>query len=82
MVVQAAIEGLGVALGREPLVIDALCSGRLVRPFPEIAQSPLCYWLVRRSETEESKKVSVFLEWILSEVSTQPDIPPPARFND
>ena len=76
MVVQAAVEGLGVALGREPLVIDALCDGRLVRPFTEIADSPLRYWLVRRQETDESEKVSMFLKWILSEVSAQPDIPP------
>lgn len=79
MVVQAAVEGLGVALGREPLVIDALCDRRLVRPFPEIASSPLSYWLVRRQDVEERQKVSVFLNWIHSEVSIQPDIPPPAQ---
>ncbi|MEX0366269.1 MAG: LysR substrate-binding domain-containing protein [Ruegeria sp.] len=78
MVVQAAIEGLGVALGREPLVIDALCDGRLVRPFPEVTKSPLSYWLVRRRETDDSGKVAEFLSWIHSEVQAQPDIPDPA----
>ncbi len=43
--IQAAIEGLGVALGRGPLVADALRDGRLVRPFREITQSPFSYWL-------------------------------------
>lgn len=76
MVVQAAIEGLGVAMGREPLVIDALCDGRLVRPFPQVTQSRYSYWLVRRSEPRDSKKVPVFLDWIRSEAAAQPDVPP------
>ncbi|MCL6285431.1 LysR substrate-binding domain-containing protein [Ruegeria sp. 2012CJ41-6] len=79
MVVQAAIEGLGVALGREPLVIDALCDGRLVRPFAQLTRSPLSYWLVRRHESKDSQKVNEFLNWIRSEASAQPDIPPPAE---
>ena len=78
MVVQAAIEGLGVALGREPLVIDSLCEGRLVRPFRQLTQSPLSYWLVRRHETKDSQKVSEFLNWIQAEAEAQPDIPPTA----
>lgn len=82
MVVHAAIEGLGVALGREPLVIDMLSDGRLVRPFPEITQSPLSYWLVRPHETKDSPKVCEFLRWIQSEVKAQPDIPPPATFGN
>ncbi len=75
MVVQAAIEGLGVALGREPLVIDALCDGRLVRPFDYLTQSPLSYWLVCRPESKDSQKVSEFLNWIKSEANSQPDLP-------
>ncbi|MGI9367463.1 MAG: LysR substrate-binding domain-containing protein, partial [Ruegeria sp.] len=78
LVVQAAIEGLGVALGREPLVIDTLCDGRLVRPVPELTQSPLSYWLVRPHETKDSPKVGEFLNWIRAEVEAQPDIPPAA----
>ncbi len=76
MVIQAAIEGLGVALGREPLVIDALCDGRLVRPFQQLTQSPLSYWLVRRPDSKDSQKVSEFLNWIKAEVASQPDLPP------
>lgn len=75
MVVQAAIEGIGVALGREPLVIDALCDGRLVRPFSQMTRSPLSYWLVHRHEARRSAKVEEFLRWIHSEVRVQPQIP-------
>lgn len=78
MVVQAAIEGLGVALGREPLVVDSLCQGRLARPFPQMTQSPLSYWLVWRSEARSRSNVREFLDWIQAEVDAQPDIPPAA----
>lgn len=77
MVTQAAIEGIGVALGREPLVIDALCDGRLVRPFAQITQSPLSYWLVRRQGGDDSPKIREFLDWIRAEAEGQPEIPEP-----
>lgn len=75
MVIQAAIEGLGVAIGREPLVIDALCDGRLVRPFPQISPSPNAYWLVYRPEARQPDKITEFLSWILSEAHAQPALP-------
>lgn len=75
LVVQAAIQGIGVALGRKPLVIDALLDGRLVRPFPEITQSPLSYWLVLRHDRMDSAKVQSFMSWIRSEVASEPDLP-------
>ncbi|QBY01369.1 LysR family transcriptional regulator [Rhodophyticola sp. CCM32] len=77
MVIQAAIEGLGVALGREPLVLDALRSGQLVRPFPHITDSPLAYWLVRHRQADKSAKVAEFLDWVKAEAQAQPDIPDP-----
>ena len=77
MVIQAAIEGLGVAMGREPLVLDALTDGRLVRPFPQITKSPLSYWLVRRKQADDSPKVAEFLRWVNAEAEAQADIPKP-----
>lgn len=75
LVVQAAIQGLGVALGRKPLVIDALMDGRLVRPFAQVAQSSLSYWLVHRRDLHDSVKVHNFLTWIRSEVASEPAMP-------
>lgn len=80
MVIQAAIQGVGVALGREPLVLDALHDGRLMRPFDHITNSPLSYWLVRRKQKDESPKVREFLAWIKAEADAQPDLPPAAQF--
>jgi LysR family glycine cleavage system transcriptional activator len=77
MIVQAAIAGLGVALGREPLVIGALNAGQLVRPFPQITQSPLSYWLVQRQDVKETERVSIFRNWIHAQVAEQTEVPPP-----
>ncbi len=77
MVVQAAIEGAGLALGRGPLVQDALRDGRLVRPFRQTAVSQFNYWLVYARNTREMKKIKLFTDWIKGEASAQPDLPPP-----
>lgn len=82
MVTQAAIEGLGVALGREPLVIDALLDNRLVRPFKQVTESHYSYWLVCRPEVHDRPRVRTFMDWIQSEVASQPPIPPPAQPSD
>lgn len=79
MVVQSAIEGRGVALGREPLVIDALQDGRLVRPFPHIAQSALSYWLVCPVQSQDQPKNRDFISWLHDEVAAQPDVPPSVK---
>ncbi len=77
LVVQAAIEGMGVALGREPLVIDALNDGRLVRPFEQVTQSPLSYWLVCRNELSNRPNIQEFFSWIHAEVHSQHALPEP-----
>ncbi|MEY8827852.1 LysR substrate-binding domain-containing protein [Sedimentitalea sp. XS_ASV28] len=82
MVVQAAIQGLGVALGRTPLVVDALCDGRLVRPFTAATQSPLSYWLVYRHDPGQSAKVRDFTSWIRNEVAANPGLPDAIPQND
>lgn len=75
MVVQAALEGVGVALGRGPLVSQALLDGRLIRPFPETARSELKYWLVASEAMRQTKKISLFVDWIKSEADSQPALP-------
>jgi LysR family glycine cleavage system transcriptional activator len=67
MVIQAAIEGVGVAMGRGPLVDHAIGDGRLIRPFPQTARSKLKYWLVYPKALRESEKIRLFIDWIKSE---------------
>ena len=67
MVVQAAVQGLGVALGREPLVMDALANGSLVRPLEGVALSQYCYWLVCPKTTIKSERLRRFRDWLFVE---------------
>ena len=71
MVVQAAVEGLGVALGRDALVMDALADGRLVRPFPQLAPVPSDYafWFVCPEAALERPAIRAFRDWVLAEAA-------------
>ena len=74
MVVQAAVEGLGVALGREPLVIDELHAGRLVRPFPITAPSDFAYYLVCPADNLKDPRVAAFRDWLMAEANRMPTL--------
>ncbi len=67
--VQAAVEGMGVALALHSLVGDDLKAGRLVRPFPPsvIDATKFCYFLVCPQAHVEIAKVKSFREWLLLE---------------
>lgn len=67
LVVQAAIDGHGVAMGRTPLVQDALDAGTLVQPFPQSVLSPNSYWLSLPQSTSPKEQVRLFAEWLRSE---------------
>ena len=75
MVVQAAIKGLGVAMGRTPLICDAIADGTLVCPFPQVAKSQFSYWFVCRQEALKQKPVQAFRHWLHKEVSAQTTMP-------
>ncbi len=67
LVVQAAIAGEGVALGRSVLVADALAEGRLVRPFDVSLPVEFAYYVVCPEDLAESPKVKPFRDWLLEE---------------
>ncbi len=69
LVIQAAINGLGVAMGRSPLVVDAIRDGTLVYPFGEVAQSQFSYWLVCQHAALQSNSVQAFRSWIQEEAA-------------
>jgi LysR family glycine cleavage system transcriptional activator len=66
LLIQAAIEGLGVALGRSVLVKGDLEAGRLVRPFATALASESAYYLVYPPELENAPKIKAFREWLLA----------------
>ncbi len=69
-VLQAAIEGHGIALARSIMARDDLASGRLVRLFPDISfPSELAYYIVYRPECVSLPKLMAFRNWLLAEVT-------------
>jgi LysR family glycine cleavage system transcriptional activator len=75
MVVQAAVKGLGVALGREPLVIDALADGTLCRPFGATAMSHYAYWFVCPKSRLDQPHIRAFRDWLVGVASVASPLP-------
>ncbi len=75
LVVQAAINGDGIALGRSALVTDAIKSGKLVKPFELNLDGEFSYYFVcSRAQTNEPS-IRVFRDWLLEEAAeSQKDI--------
>jgi LysR family glycine cleavage system transcriptional activator len=70
LLIQAAVEGLGVALGRSALVDDDLADGRLARPFSLGLPAASAYYVVHPAGAETQPKVRAFRDWMLSEAAT------------
>jgi len=70
-VIQAALQGLGVAVIDPALVGEELASGRLVQPFPRILALEGAYFLVRHPSKAKVKRVVAFRDWLLREVSEE-----------
>jgi len=77
MVVQAAERGLGVALGRSPLVADALARGTLLRPFEGEVVSQFSYWIVCPHDALSVPRIRAFCDWLRKEAGAPPPIPGP-----
>ncbi|MBW3567128.1 MAG: transcriptional regulator GcvA [Proteobacteria bacterium] len=69
VVLQAAIEGQGVALASLPLVYADLRAGRLVRPFTVDIPVELSFYIVCESGREHSPELQPFLEWLRREAA-------------
>lgn len=69
-VLQAAMEGQGLALARSVMVKEDLNAGHLIRPFADKGlDCPLtqAYYVVYRPENGELPKVQAFRDWLLTE---------------
>jgi LysR family glycine cleavage system transcriptional activator len=68
MTVQAAIDGLGVAMGRTSYVEGDIAKGRLVVPFKIALPADAGFYLVSPQTRAESAKLSAFRQWLLASV--------------
>lgn len=62
--IQAAIEGQGIALGRTALVANDLSAGRLVRLFEITLPADFAYYVVMPDASVDRPKVKAFKEWL------------------
>jgi LysR family glycine cleavage system transcriptional activator len=65
MVLDAAAQGLGVALARSGIIDPDLSSGRLVRPVPETAASELGFFVVWRAGSRKLSRIAALREWLV-----------------
>ena len=67
MVLDAAVEGQGIALARSALAARDLIRGRLVRLFEVSLPAPFAYYIVSSKSAAKSAKVQLFRDWLLTE---------------
>lgn len=67
MVLQASMNGQGVALGRSPLVRDAIAEGTLVQPFKFTLNAYHSYFFVCPEASAERPKIAAFRDWLFAE---------------
>lgn len=69
-VLQATIDGQGIALARDVMARDDIAARRLIRLFPKVKFiSPLAYYVVYRPECSSLPKLKAFRDWIFDEVN-------------
>jgi LysR family glycine cleavage system transcriptional activator len=66
MTVQAAIDGIGVAMGRTSYVQDDIAKGRLVVPFKIALPADAGFYLVSPEGAAESPKLRAFRQWLIA----------------
>jgi LysR family glycine cleavage system transcriptional activator len=70
LMLQAAIDGHGVALGQLLLATEDIAAGRLVMPFGPKLATGLGYWLVSPPGFADRPKVRAFRNWVMDELAT------------
>lgn len=74
VLLQATIDGQGVALGATPLVDDDLAAGRLVKPFELTLPGEWAYYVVYPAERADEPNIQTFRNWIVAEARREPEL--------
>ena len=71
VLIQAAIDGQGIALGSTTFVEEYLENGKLVKPFDVVLRNDFAYYIVCPQKHMKNPPVKAFKEWLLSLVDKQ-----------
>jgi LysR family glycine cleavage system transcriptional activator len=78
LTLQAALHGLGIAMGQPRLLEAELETGLLVRPFAQSRWKPLrldrAYYLLCPQHQRETSKTTAFRDWLLTTVRELPSL--------
>jgi LysR family transcriptional regulator, glycine cleavage system transcriptional activator len=69
MLIDAAVNGQGVALARTALAAWDLINGRLMRPLDVSLRMSKSYWIVCPKATAATPKIATFRSWLLAEAA-------------
>ena len=69
MLIDAAIDGQGIALARTALAAWDLINGRLVRPVDVSLKMANTYWIVCPKAASNVPKIATFRKWVLAEAT-------------
>ena len=69
MLIDAAIDGQGIALARTALAAWDLINGRLVRPVDVSLRMANTYWIVCPKAASNVPKIATFRDWVLAEAA-------------
>jgi len=69
MLIDAAVDGQGVALARTTLAAWDVLNGRLVKPFDVGLRLSRTYWIVCPKTTSTKPKITTFRDWLLAEAA-------------
>ena len=73
MVLQASLDGQGVALGVFPFVEKDVASGALVKPFDIDLAPERSFYLLSRPSGQRTREVSIVQKWLLNETRISSD---------
>jgi LysR family transcriptional regulator, glycine cleavage system transcriptional activator len=69
MLIDAAVDGQGIALARTALAAWDMINGRLVRPIDVSLPISNTYWIVCPKATSSVQKIATFRKWLLAEAA-------------
>jgi LysR family glycine cleavage system transcriptional activator len=68
MIIEAAAQGMGVALARSSLVQQDLETGRLIRLFPEAIQNDFAFYVAWRADNPKLARICMLRDWLIAEI--------------
>ncbi|MDV7339764.1 transcriptional regulator GcvA [Terasakiella sp. A23] len=71
LIIDACVDGQGVALARTGLAAHNLLNGRLVRPFDIDLSVPYSYWIVCPKQSANLPKIKTFKDWVMKEARAE-----------